>query len=231
MNASIFNGQDHSWDAKDLHTLLLANIGYEFGEQPEQQIDAIRRSRRLVGNIIAKAMELGPEDNVVDLGSGCGFIAHGTAPHVRKLHCVDISADFLARCREELSSYSNVEQHLIPFADLTCLASKSINKIYSHAVFIHFNIYDVWLYLKQCAAILQAGGLLLFDFADAEAIDPTAREWADHVEMYLRQRSEIARCLNYHSMSAIDHLLELTGFERTRHLKAGRNIAVLCRKH
>lgn len=137
---NISRPQDHTWDYKDLRSLLLANIGYEFGESPEQHMDGIRKARTMIGAVISRAMEFGPDDTVADLGSGCGFVASGTAPHVGKLYCLDISEDFLDRCREELSSFSNVEYHLMPFADLSSLKGAGVNKIYAHAVFIHFNV-------------------------------------------------------------------------------------------
>jgi hypothetical protein len=149
----------------------------------------------------------------MDLGSGCGFVGRTIAPMVASLHCVDLSQAFLDFCQRELAEFPNVSCHLINYADFSSLRSKGINKVYSTAVWIHFNFYDVYHYLTALHGVLPRGGTVYFDYADPDGIALGAGTiFKSHAAGYFGDRTTIACQLNYNSRKAIEAALGLTGF-------------------
>lgn len=220
------------WECHTLRQSLLAVFGYEYGEHPESRLDEIRRGRANFATTISRYLAIGPGDVAVDLGSGIGLQAEHIAPGVKQLHCIDISQTLLAQCRQMVGERSNVEYHLVPYGDLSTLVGRGVTKVYSTAVFIHFNVYDLWLYLVEIAKILEPGGLLGFDFANGERIGVARREWIDHAAMYQRDRHLIQACINYHGLATVKNLLVQAGFEcvDTHDWADGRSVFVIARR-
>ena len=80
-----------SWSQfKSERELLISVVGFAYGPEPEKRIEEIRRDRKVHAERIAGFLDLGPNDIVVDFGSGVGFIAEWIAPRVRQLLCLDI---------------------------------------------------------------------------------------------------------------------------------------------
>lgn len=205
-----------NWEFKSDHDILVACVGYNFGEKPEEKLDEIRVARGGYGWTVMDRMKLGPEDVVMDIGSGCGFVGRTIAPHVRALHCVDLSPDFLDYCRRELSEFENVSWHLIDYADLAAVKGKGINKVYSTAVWIHFNFYDLNHYLAALAEVMVPGGDLYFDYADPEGIpDGDGRIFNEHFTHYRAHRAAIANLVQYNGESAVRAALRRNGFRMT----------------
>jgi len=93
---------DLNWQFATDHYILVACVGYNFGPNPEEKLDDIRTSRGGYGDTVAKRLSLTPEDVVLDIGSGCGFVGRTIAPNVKHMHCVDLSPDFIGYCAKEL---------------------------------------------------------------------------------------------------------------------------------
>ena len=53
--------------------ILSSVVGHAYGPEPEQRIDDIRRDRGIHADRIMGFLDVGPEDVVVDFGSGVGF--------------------------------------------------------------------------------------------------------------------------------------------------------------
>src|SRR5262245_9967667 len=153
------------WNFEDADAKLLA-LGVH--NRDTSDLDAIIAARHARKPEIAARLQLNREDTVLDLGSGLGYIAEVIAPDVRRLHCCDISPSFLADCRERLRAHPNVECHQMGYADLSPIYGKGINKAYSTLLFILFNFYDILFYLQELNKVLDRGGLLYFDYMDAE---------------------------------------------------------------
>jgi len=191
------------WEFGDRKQLLHALIGYDFGSDPESKLDEIRVSKLQEAQFLIQALAPQPSDRILDLGSGCGFIARAFAPLCERLFCVDISAEFLAFCKDELRPFPNVEFHQMEFAKLNFLAGARINKAYSNAVFIHFNLFDIVLYLRQLFTILQPGGRFLFSMADTDCLDIHAdRYFMPVLNEYLQHRNA-ATLMQWNSSSAV----------------------------
>jgi hypothetical protein len=198
-----------SWEAETDHNLL----GYNFGPNPESCLDAIRQDRGGYGHTIAHRMDLTSEDIVLDIGSGCGFVGRSIAPKVKKLYCADMSRSFLGFCQRELAEFANVDCQLIDYADFASLAGNGINRVYSTAVWIHFNFYDMFHYLTALRELLPIGGTVYFDYCDAEYLPgPDQRAFKDHAAGYKADRSTIQTLLQFNSLAAVKKALEMTGF-------------------
>ena len=166
-----------------------------------------------IGRAVQALHEAGAEDVVMDIGSGCGFVGRTIAPRVKALHCVDFSPDFLGYCSRELSEFDNVACHLIEYADFSPVAEAGINKVYSTAVWIHYNYYDLNHYLAGLAEVMAPGGEIYFDYADPEGIaDGDGRIFNEHYTHYRYNRSAIANLVQYNGESAIRTALRTNGF-------------------
>jgi len=191
------------WEFGDRKKLLHALIGYDFGPDPESKLDEIRASKLHEARFLLQALAPQPADRILDLGSGCGFIARAFAPLCEQLFCVDISGEFLAFCKDELRHFGNVAFHQMEFAKLDFLAGARINKAYSNAVFIHFNLFDIVLYLRQVLAILEPGGRFVFSMSDTDCLDILAdRYFAPMLDEYARHHNA-ATLMNWNSASAV----------------------------
>jgi hypothetical protein len=202
------------WEHETLHATLVACVGYQFGERPEEDIEAIRIARGGYAHTVAQRMNLKLDDIVMDIGSGCGFVGRNIAPLVKKLYCVDLSKSFLRYCSHELAEFSNVRCNLIEYADFSPVHGKGITKAYSTAVWIHFNFYDIFHHLTALNTLLPNGGEVYFDYADPDGIKlGEGTIFRAHSSGYRGDRATIACQLNYNSLEAVKSALDLTGFE------------------
>jgi cyclopropane fatty-acyl-phospholipid synthase-like methyltransferase len=200
------------WDTESLDSLLLLYVGKTHGENPSQCIDKIRAAKQSEAANIVSMLPLGSNDIVVDLGSGCGFIAKEIAPLVNTLHCVDVSKSFLDYCKVELSGLSNVRYHHIEYSNLTQLPVNEITKIYALALFIHFNLYDIYHYLKSIYMILSPGGKLLFDFLDDKTLNIEDDVWIRHSARYLADQSNFFTNIYYNNEDSVINIAKQIGF-------------------
>jgi hypothetical protein len=200
-------------DPESRNDLLIRCVGYDYGPNPIERLEDIRKGRIGYATTIAEWLSIDRSDVVLDLGSGCGFMGRAIAPTVRHLHCADVSAKFLAFCAEELQEFPNVSTHLIPYADLSSLRSAGITKVYSSAVFIHFNFYDIVIHLNALNEILPSGATVFFDFLDPAGIsDDGGTLFQRHLSRYFINRSAIATLIQYNSLEAVRAAAALTGF-------------------
>ena len=197
-----------SWDSSDRQVLLQRCVGLdEHGQVPD--LGTIRANRRSLAHSIFAALNLTEDDTVLDLGSGPGCIARWLAPRVKQMHCADIAPGFLALCQEELQGIDNAFCHLIPFGDLSALHDIGITAVYASALFIHFNIYDVYIYLQEIYNVLAPGGRVWFDY---KPFDLNAK-FQRHLNFYRSDREMLPRLLNYQHPETIDHIARHIGFD------------------
>lgn len=145
---------------------------------------------------VACALDLKPDDRVLELGCGVGRIGRELAPIVAHWEGADISANMLAVARERLAGFANVGLTELKRTSLEALPSASFSKAYCVAVFIHMDKEDFFLYLEELARVLKPGGLVFFDtwnLASAVGWRRFALEVGQHRNGDPGQRKDVAR--------------------------------------
>ena len=161
------------WEAKSLRELLFLLIGYDYGLEPEKQLDKIRKDKERVAQRAISELHLKSTDVVADLGSGMGFVAKYIALHVKHVYCCDISKSFLEFAVCECSGAPNISFVEINSEDLTPLYSEGkLDALFSHAVFIHLNLFQIFFYFEQFKKIIKPGGRVMINIVSAETLDP-----------------------------------------------------------
>lgn len=222
------------WKYSSVHDLLVACVGTNFGEQPEDNIDEIRKDRERVGNALRYALGLKSGDSVADIGSGCGFVTRSIVPHVAHVWCIDISPDFLDYCRQELADFPNVSFCNAGYAAFTGVDASTLDACYSTAVFIHFNYYDYVYYLREINRVLKIGGKFLFDFLNSDSLNIVKqRAFASHLANYGKRRESLVfNVVHPMSLRALENLVPQVGFEvlRVDYLLGSANTRIILRK-
>ncbi len=156
------------WSADNDHDLFNLLVGQSFGDQPELNIDIIRQNKLEIAHYISNQLNLKKTDVVLDLGSGCGYLAKPISHLVEKVICCDISEDFLKYAKNECREVENIEFHLVQNYKLKPLLNSSLDAAYSFNVFIHLNTYQIYAYLKEMARVLKADSLFIFDIMSTD---------------------------------------------------------------
>lgn len=204
----------NTWESSNIDELLSLLVGKEYGPNPREQLEHIMTSKCHEAQNIKKYLNLSSEDRVLDLGSGCGFIANHLAHSVASLQCADISKSFLDYAQRINQLHPNVSYHHIPFADVSSVGS--VTAIYSVAVFIHFNLYDCYLYLKQCYNCLESQGRMLFDILNDAHVDVDSPRWQRHSDRYARDRLNIFTNVHYNNPASVLRMAQQIGFDVTQ---------------
>src|SRR5581483_1145909 len=100
----------------------------------------------------------GPGSVVLDLGGGLGRVERYLAPHVGRVHLVDVSPAMLARARARLAGLANVELHEAEAGDLGMLEAGSIDFAFSLLTLQHLGREDAYRALRELARVLRPGG-------------------------------------------------------------------------
>jgi SAM-dependent methyltransferase len=201
------------WDFVERRELLYSLVGYDFGMEPEARLDDIRAYKRRECQFLLDTLTPGAEDVVLDLGSGCGFIARVFAPRCRQVLCLDISAEFLKFAREELREFPNVELSRIEPGDLRCLEGRSVNKGYANAVFIHLNFFDIVIYLRELHRVLTPGGLFVFGMANTDCLDLQRDRYFEGVLERYRQDRTSPTLMQWNSANGVCAVARQLGFQ------------------
>jgi SAM-dependent methyltransferase len=198
------------WETDDINNLLILLVGKHYGNNPLEQLKKIQQIKFHEAQNVVNALALSSDDTVIDLGSGCGFIAEHVSSRVKNLYCVDISRSFLDYAKKINSNHNNVDYYHIPFGDLSSVPP--VSAIYSMAVFIHFNLYDIYIYLKSCYDCLVHTGRMLFDVLNDDMLDINSERWQRHSDRYFQDRQHIFTNLHYNNSSVIQKIAIKIGF-------------------
>lgn len=207
-------------DGADLRALLVSLVGYRFGPEPERRLDEIRAERARYMERFIRLARIGPEDTVLEIGSGCGFGTRALATAAKRVLACDISPAYLAFARRELAEADNVEWHEVPSRDLSSLPGASVDKVVSVSVFIHLNLYDIYLYFIEIRRVIKAKSIIAFDFADAHRLRRGRfsrgmdEQFLEHVQFYGEDPARLAGLVQWNSAQGIDGVAKLAGFRR-----------------
>ena len=118
---------------------------------------------RYMAKRISNALLINQNDFVLELGCGIGRIGREIAPMCGKWFGVDISKSLIGIAKQRMNHLRNVEFGVLDKTSLHRFEDHFFDKVYSHAVFIHLDKEDIFLYLREIARVLKPGGLLYFD--------------------------------------------------------------------
>ena len=216
---------DKAWvglSTEDFRDMLIALIGFRFGTEPETRLAEIREERQSYAEQLIRMVGVEPGDTVLELGSGCGFGTRAVALQAKKVFACDISEAYLSYAQQELEELDNIEFHHVESRDLSIIPDNSIDKVVSISVFIHFNIYDIYLYFLEFKRILKDKGKVVFDFADTHRLVGGIRsktlidQFLEHAPYYKQAPSNLPGLVQWNSAKGINGAAKLAGFRQLK---------------
>jgi ubiquinone/menaquinone biosynthesis C-methylase UbiE len=122
------------------------------------------------------AGDFNADDNVLDIGTGTGIIAHTVSPYVAHVTGVDISHTMLKHAFEHRANNEKFFQ-----MDATGLKFKNneFSKITARMVFHHI-LDNPQGAMKECYRVLQKGGKMIF----SEGVPPSQRVKQFYIDMF-----------------------------------------------
>lgn len=213
---------DQAWvdlDTEDIRRMLVSLVGHRFGECPEERLDEIRADRTRYARRFISMAGLEPSDTVLDLGSGCGFGTSVIARHASQVIACDISPAYLEFARGECADSNNIDFKQISSRNLAPIADRSIDKVISMAVFIHLNLYDIYLYFEEFSRILKPGGKVLIDFANMNRLFSRTpnrhqdQQFLTHAGFYRDDPASLASPVQWNSARGIKGVARKAGFK------------------
>ena len=118
----------------------------------------------------------GKKDEVLDIGTGTGIIAHAVAPKVKKVTAIDICPSMLMQAREGSRANETFE-----VGDVRALSfpSDRFNRITARMVFHHVTK-DNRRAIRECYRVLKPGGAMIL----SEGVPPSRRVRPFYVKMF-----------------------------------------------
>ncbi|WP_313340224.1 class I SAM-dependent methyltransferase [Lacrimispora sp.] len=100
--------------------------------------------------------------NVVELACGHGRHVNKYKKNANKIILVDILEDNIEFCKKRFASEDNIDYYVNSGCDLSEIDSESITSLFTYDAMVHFEMWDVFSYLKETKRILKNGGMALF---------------------------------------------------------------------
>ena len=100
----------------------------------------------------------------LELGIGAGRIARRVAGRIARLEGTDISIHALEEARASLSSHENIGFHRVAGYHLATFPDASFDLVYSHDVFLVFDVNQALALLDEAHRVLRPGGVLVVSF-------------------------------------------------------------------
>ena len=145
----------------------------------ETAFDIGVRSRQIVFDNLLKE-RLGPQDVVLDYGSGPGFLAKIIAGNVARVYACDISEGAI-ECARVLNSAPNLTYVLANDEGIASIPDKGIDVIVSFALAQHLSDESLDIVLNNCLKKLKPGGKLIMHVQLLEGDWKSEAEWrSDH---------------------------------------------------
>ena len=222
------------WEAQDTKRALQLLVGDYFGDHPEEKLDEIRMAKKDRAAHLCKMMGCNEESVVLEIGSGMGFTSKFVAKKIKRLICSDISQSFLDLARKECSDVPNIEFIRIEIEPATfSFQDEFFDFIFSDAVFIHLNLFDIYWYFSEFQRLLKTGGIVFINIKNASNID--LEKFSQMANYYRQNRDSLKRLLCWNSPDAVIAIAENFGFKlkskgRFWWLKQGTTIDLLFSK-
>ena len=102
---------------------------------------------------------------MLELGCGAGRMTASFAKRFERVYALDISHEMLSRARRIHTAQKNILWLLSNGADLSCVASDSMDFVFSYLVLQHLPEEALALqYIREMLRVLRPGGVFLFQF-------------------------------------------------------------------
>jgi SAM-dependent methyltransferase len=128
-----------------------------------QSEEVVQHTGRWSADQVRAALDIQPEDSVLELGCGIGRIGRELASRCRHWTGVDISENMIRHARERMEHLENVSFHRLQRSSLDMLEDNSIDKAYSIAVFCHMDKEDLYLYMQELNRVVRPGGTIFVE--------------------------------------------------------------------
>jgi SAM-dependent methyltransferase len=102
---------------------------------------------------------------MLELGCGAGRMTHSFARRFERVYAFDLSQEMLRQAREIHPDQKNILWLLSNGADLSCVASNSLDFVFSYLVLQHLPDESLtFQYVRELLRVLRPGGTFLFQF-------------------------------------------------------------------
>ena len=128
-----------------------------------QSEDVVQHTGRWSAGQALAALNIGPQDEVLELGCGIGRIGRELASHCRNWTGVDISENMVRYAGERMAHLDNVDFHRLQRSSLEMFEDNRFDKAYSIAVFCHMDKEDLYLYLQELHRVVRPGGVIFVE--------------------------------------------------------------------
>jgi SAM-dependent methyltransferase len=197
-----------------------------------QSEDVVQHTGRWSAAQVRAALNIGTDDEVLELGCGIGRIGRELAPHCRFWTGVDISENMIEYAGERMAHLDNIAFHRLERTSLEMLDSNSVDKAYSIAVFCHMDKEDLYLYMQELNRVVRPGGAIFVETWNLAhpigwrrwAYEPLVWSRADHA-----QRKDVARN-QFCTAEEFELYVSHAGFEPLANFNASQSVQVVAGK-
>lgn len=191
----------NQWETSDKEQLLDFLVGDWYGENPTNKLDIIREDKCLRANYISERLGVVADSNVLEIGSGMGFTSKHVAKKVGHLHCCDISESFLNLARVECKDIPNISFYAISEPVSLPFPEDFFDFIYSDAVFIHLNLYDIFWYFSEFKRVIKKNGIVWFNIMNSSQV--VMDKLVEMAAYYKKDQANLKNLLCWNSSEAV----------------------------
>jgi ubiquinone/menaquinone biosynthesis C-methylase UbiE len=207
-------GEDYStyWDnmAASRQLAYFAVAGLPFGQSPNDK--NIEEHGKRTADIITKKLEIGPGDEVLEVGVGVGRLAGHIAAQCKKFTGIDISAKMIAYAGERLKGRDNIKLIHHQKSDLSLFADNSFDKVYIQVVLIHLDREDAFNYMRESYRALKPGGRAWFQFYNVLHPDGF-KEFLNAANLAVKLGGKLRGRVHCYTADEVRKLAEAAGFK------------------
>ena len=109
-----------------------------------------------------------PYSVVAEIGCGWGRISKSIVDSCARLVCQDISSEMIRRAKDRLGNKDKCSFVKTDGKSLHRLGYGKFDLVFSHDVFVHFSLIDVYNNLEEVYRLLKKGGIFIVSFYDFE---------------------------------------------------------------
>lgn len=197
-----------------------------------QSEEVVQHTGRWSAAQVQAALDIGPGDEVLELGCGIGRIGRELAPNCRHWTGVDISENMIHHAGERLGHLENVSFHRLERSNLEMLEDNSIDKAYSIAVFCHMDKEDLYLYMQELNRVVRPGGTIFVETWNL-AHPIGWRRWAYEPLVWSRaeqgQRKDVARN-QFCTAEEFELYVSYAGFEPLANFNESQSVQIVAGK-